>query len=599
MAAAQGPVTCEPDTRVLGTYLSSEPVGVVGSMGSVGSLVEKQDLSPLELRAPLGGSRGLRQPDGLLRKGPSQRELFGYLHGAKKETRSERKHQVSGACYKRDYESDRENRSPERCSREHHRGADFSKSSLPERGRFDKCRIRPSAFKAVAGKGLVSMQGLSSSKGQKLSKSNGSLHTLLSQSSTAAPQHGPLRTHLLHAISLDEASDSSHNSIQSFPSYGSRLKPAQSQFSASMGHINHIGGSLDRVSRSPRDTLAPEKMPLSCKSMATLSRLQSPGEPPPPYEFSYSLEDAVKQLEDRLQETGGELRQLKRSLSETEDPFTQAFEDKQRLWLDELEDLKQMYMARLQQVMQQAQRGQRALQLQLYKAQQEKKRLQEELSLQQCQCEETKLRQPQGEHSSPKLEETKWEVCQKAAEISLLKQQLRDTQEEMAQKLGEIFSLKTQLREAKAEVQARDSQLAQLADSFQSPPEPSTSLPLGDDPMPSCQDFPGCETDDSKCRGLQSDSAEPLERQVEWLWAELLRERRQGQLQAVNFELERKTWQEEKEKVLRYQRELQASYMEMYHRSQALERELRQLRAEPRDVGIDSPWIERVESSKI
>ncbi|NXL64771.1 N4BP3 protein, partial [Chordeiles acutipennis] len=410
MAAAQGPVTCEPDTRVLGTYLSLEPVGVVGSMGSVGSLVEKQDLSPLELRAPLGGSRGLRQPDGLLRKGPSQRELFGYLHGAKKETRSERKHQTSGTCYKRDYESDRENRSPERCSREHHRGADFSKSSLPERGRFDKCRIRPSAFKAVAGKGLVSMQGLSSSKGQKLSKSNGSLHTLLSQSSTAASQHGPLRTHLLHAISLDEASDSSHNSIQSFPSYGSRLKPAQSQFSASMGHINHIGGSLDRVSRSPRDPLAPEKAPLSCKSMATLSRLQSPGEPPPPYEFTYSLEDAVKQLEDRLQETGGELRQLKRSLSETEDPFTQVFEDKQRLWLDELEDLKQMYVARLQQVMQQAQRGQRALQLQLYKAQQEKKRLQEELNMQQCQCEESKLRQPQGEHVSPKLEETKWEV---------------------------------------------------------------------------------------------------------------------------------------------------------------------------------------------
>lgn len=390
MAAAQGPVTCEPDTRVLGTYLSSEPVGIVGSMGSVGSLVEKQDLSPLELRAPLGGSRGLRQPDGLLRKGLSQRELFGYLHGAKKEMRSERKHQMSGACYKRDYESDRENRSPERCSREHHRGADFSKSSLPERGRFDKvrlwlpcwapkyicvsrrvcardgmwgfedvqgygagsewilpgsrhlcvlvgavgliltllfffqCRIRPSAFKAVAGKGLVSMQGLSSSKGQKLSKSNGSLHTLLSQSSTAASQHAPLRTHLLHAISLDEASDSSHNSIQSFPSYGSRLKPAQGQFSASMGHINHIGGSLDRVSRSPRDPLAPEKAPLSCKSMATLSRLQSPGEPPPPYEFTYSLEDAVKQLEDRLQETGGELRQLKRSLSETEDPFTQV-----------------------------------------------------------------------------------------------------------------------------------------------------------------------------------------------------------------------------------------------------------------------------------
>lgn len=166
----------------------------------------------------------------------------------------------------------------------------------------------------------------------------------------------------------------------------------------------------------------------------------------------------------------------------------------------------------------------------------------------------------------------------------------------MAQKLSEILSLKTQLREARAEVQARDSQLAQLADAFPGSPEPG-----GDDPMALCQDLSGCETDDSKCRGLAGEGMEPLERQVEWLWEELLQERRQGQLQAMDFELERKTWQEEKEKVLRYQRELQAGYMDMYHRSQALERELRALRTEPRnpDPDPDSPWIQRVESSKI
>lgn len=101
-------------------------------MGSVGSLVERQDLSPVELRAPLGGVRGLRQPDGLLRKGLSQRELLGYLHGPRREARPERK--CPGGSCKRDYESDRENCSPERSPR----GADFSKSSLPERGRFDK-----------------------------------------------------------------------------------------------------------------------------------------------------------------------------------------------------------------------------------------------------------------------------------------------------------------------------------------------------------------------------------------------------------------------------------------------------------------------------
>ncbi|XP_019361567.1 PREDICTED: NEDD4-binding protein 3 [Gavialis gangeticus] len=578
MATAQAPhVTCAPGSGFLDPRLA-------GGMGSVGSLVERQDLSPMELRAPLGGARGLRQPDGLLRKGLSQRELLGYLHGPRCEARPERK-SPGGSC-KRDYESDRENRSPERSPR----GADFSKSSLPERGRFDKCRIRPSAFKAVAGKGLVSMQGLSASKGQKLSKSNGSLHTLLSPGSSGQP--GPLRTHLLHAISLDEGSAASCGSTHF--SYVPRFKPAPGQLSASVGHINHIGGSLDRASRGPRDPLAPEQVPLPCKSTATLSRLQSPREPPPPYEFTFSLEDVVKQLEDRLQEKGGELRQLKRSLSETEDPFTQVFEDKQRLWMDELDELKQMYVAKLQQVTQQAQRSQRALQLQLYKAQQEKKRLQEELSLHQCQSEELRLRPLPPDRASPKLEEAKWEVCQKAAEISLLKQQLRDSQEEIAQKLSEILSLKTQLREARAEVQARDSQLAQLADAFPGSPEPG-----GDAPMPLCQDLSGCETDDSKCRGLVGEGVEPLERQLEWLWEELLQERRQGQLQAMDFELERKTWQEEKEKVLRYQRELQAGYMDMYHRSQALERELWALRAEPHDPDPDSPWIQQVESSKI
>lgn len=165
------------------------------------------------------------------------------------------------------------------------------------------------------------MQGLSASKGQKLSKSNGSLHTLLSPGSSGQP--GPLRTHLLHAISLDESSAADCGSTH-FSSYVPRFKPAPGQLSASVGHINHIGGSLDRASWGPRDPLPPEPVPLPCKSTATLSRLQSPGDPPPPYEFTFSLEDVVKQLEDRLQEKGGELRQLKRSLSETEDPFTQV-----------------------------------------------------------------------------------------------------------------------------------------------------------------------------------------------------------------------------------------------------------------------------------
>ncbi|KFO26638.1 NEDD4-binding protein 3 [Fukomys damarensis] len=101
------------------------PAGI--AMGSVGSLLERQDFSPEELQAALAGSRGARQPDGLLRKGLGQRELLSYLHLPKKDGKStKRVPRNEAANYTTLY------------SREHPRAGDFSKTSLPERGRFDK-----------------------------------------------------------------------------------------------------------------------------------------------------------------------------------------------------------------------------------------------------------------------------------------------------------------------------------------------------------------------------------------------------------------------------------------------------------------------------
>lgn len=85
------------------------------------------------------------------------------------------------------------------------------------------------------------------------------------------------------------------------------------------------------------------------------------------------------------------------------------FEGKQRLWEQEVEELKLLYAAKLRQVSQHAQRSQRTLQLQLYKAQQEKNRLQEELdSLKRERGLEGQGTRAHG--TSPTLEETQWEV---------------------------------------------------------------------------------------------------------------------------------------------------------------------------------------------
>lgn len=144
----------------------------------------------------------------------------------------------------------------------------------------------------------------------------------------------------------------------------------------------------------------------------------------------------VRDLEERLVEKEHELTQMKRNLDESEGAIAQVthrslslrqpplpppalvdrrrwsalqvFEGKQRLWEKEVEELKRLYAAKLRQVSQHAQRSQRGLQLQLFRAQQEKNRLQEELS---------RLRRERGEEgvapakqTSPTLEEAQWEV---------------------------------------------------------------------------------------------------------------------------------------------------------------------------------------------
>lgn len=528
-------------------------------MGSVGSLLERQDFSPEELRAALAGSRASRQPDGLLRKGLGQRELLSYLHLPKKDGKTtKRAARNEPADYATLY------------YQEHPRASDFSKTSLPERGRFDKCRIRPSVFKPVAGtgKGFLSMQSLAAHKGQKLWRSNGSLHTLACHpplSPGPRASQAQARAQLLHALSLDEGGPEPEPSLSdssSGGSFGRSPGPGPGPFSSSLGHINHIGGSLDRASRSPKEA-------------GPLSMLSCLPEPPPPYEFSCpTAEEVVAMLPDTCED-------LKRGLSDEDgaNPFTQVLEERQRLWLSEL---KRLYMERLHEVAHKAERSERNLQLQLFMAQQEQRRLRKELRAQQGLAPEP--RPPEADPTTRPEEEARWEVCQKTAEISLLKQQLREAQAELAQKLAEIFNLKTQLRGSRAQAQAQDAELARLREAVQSLQEQAPR-----------EEAPGsCETDDCKSRGLLGEAGgSEAGDGAEQLRAELLQERLRGQEQALRFEQERRTWQEEKERVLRYQREIQGGYMDMYRRNQALEQELQALREPP------APWSPRLESSKI
>lgn len=233
------------------------------------------------------------------------------------------------------------------------------------------------------------------------------------------------------------------------------------------------------------------------------------------------------------------------------------------------------------------------------------------------------------------------QVCQKAGEISLLKQQLKDSQADVSQKLSEIVGLRSQLREGRASLREKEEQLLSLRDSFGSK-QASLELSEGELP-PAClkpaltpvdlvepqEALASCESDEAKMRrqagvaaaaSLVSVDGEveaggeggtrALRREVGRLQAELAAERRARERQGASFAEERRVWLEEKEKVIEYQKQLQLSYVEMYQRNQQLERRLRERGAAggsstptPQHGEEKKAWtpsrLERIESTEI
>nr|XP_038037482.1 LOW QUALITY PROTEIN: leucine zipper putative tumor suppressor 2 [Anas platyrhynchos] len=439
-------------------------------------------------------------------------------------------------------------------------------------------------------------------------------------------------THLLGAAGADKPgslsccasshsgtlSDSGRNSLSSLPTYStgcSQHAEAGALPATPHGHPEPPGGYRPPAGPSNSDSGRSS----SSKSTGSLSGRGRPssesgscGRSPLPGEEAL----LVRELEDKLREREAELQQLRDSLDENEVAICQVYEEKQRRCEQELEGLRQRCAAQVRQAAQQAQRGQQVLQLQVLQLQQEKKQLQEDFAqlLQERELLERRCASFQREHTElgPRLEETKWEVCQKSGEISLLKQQLKESQAELAQRGTELLVLRAQLREARAELQAGEQQARGLqeaarlkalelevcanelqrrkseADLFRAKAgrleqEVAGLREAARGRCPCPEPGEGCPELGEEARGTGGAA-----RQLERLRAEVALERRRGQEQREAFEQERSTWQGEKERVIRYQKQLQYNYIQMYRRNRRLEQRLQHLRLQGEDPPASS-----------
>ncbi|XP_067286274.1 leucine zipper putative tumor suppressor 2 homolog [Pseudorasbora parva] len=311
-----------------------------------------------------------------------------------------------------------------------------------------------------------------------------------------------------------------------------------------------------------------------------------------------AYEAVVRELEEKLREKDLELRQLRDNLDQNEAAICQVYEERHKRTELEMEEFRQTCAAKMQKASQKAQREQQLLQLQVFQLQQEKKKHQDDLNqiLQERQRLEERCASYEREHTQlgPRLEESKWEVCQKSGEISLMKQQLKDLQADLAQRVGELVTLRGQLREVRAELQTCQSQ---LQDAHTHSHTRTLELEVCENELQRRKSesellrekMSRLEEESTRLREALSAASEKesesqdlkaSKQQMERIKAELTYERQHASDRAVAFESERKSWEEEKDKVIRYQKQLQQNYVQMYKRNQDLERSLRELRLE-------------------
>uniref|UniRef100_A0A8C1ZXW9 Leucine zipper, putative tumor suppressor 2b n=1 Tax=Cyprinus carpio TaxID=7962 RepID=A0A8C1ZXW9_CYPCA len=436
--------------------------------------------------------------------------------------------------------------------------------------------IRPTAFKPVVPRSRNGVQYLSPRLGAGLSGSQRNLSMCSPEDEDVSPvttERCSSYSGARNALSSQSftMTDTPRDSLTNLPAYNG---PSHSQSEAGKHH-GHSNSDSGRSSSSKSTGSLSGRGPL----------LTDPLSPPP----IQTYEAIVRDLEDKLRERDLELRQLRENLDENEVAICQVYEERQERTELEMEEFRQTCAAKMQKASHKAQREHQLLQLQVFQLQQEKKKQQEDMTqlLQERQRLEERCASYEREHTQlgPRLEETKWEVCQKSGEISLLKQQMKDLQADLAQRVGELVTLRGQLREVRAELQTCQSQLQEAHTASHTR---TLELEVCENELQRRKSenellrdkISRLEEESSHLRTDDSEELTASEQQNDRLKAELAYERQRSSDQASAFESERKSWEEEKDKVIRYQTQLQQNYVQMYKRNRDLERSLRQLSLE-------------------
>lgn len=332
-------------------------------------------------------------------------------------------------------------------------------------------------------------------------------------------------------------------------------------------------------------------------------------------------DSGVSELEAALRDRDSELAYLRQTMEHNEQVIFRVYQEKEKVWERELRRIKSIYETRLRTAAQKSLKLEQMLMMQQYQLQQDKKRLCNEQ--QRANLHTERLRQ-ETNLLRARLEQTEWNLCEKTGEISLLKCQMKDFQSEQTNKCQELLLLRNDYREMRERLNDYETELVDLRKTNREKDEHIQHLqeelriyktqPINSEQyIENVTEIERLKNEIIELRQELSDLSLNSEysgiesgrvlRNNQQITVERLKtgnntdeeddddvklknndeneccKQLLNELHVKNehFENERYIWAQEKEKVLRYQRQLQMNYVQMFRRTRLLEAQLEHL----------------------
>ena len=345
-------------------------------------------------------------------------------------------------------------------------------------------------------------------------------------------------------------------------------------------------------------------------------------------------DSGVGELEAMLKEKDAEINTLREVMDKNERAIFQVYEEKKNSWSKELKEMRDEYEQKMKLQQRKSYKSEQTLSLQVYKLHQEKKSLKDELDKLQkentdlkCKCDSYNT---ENERLKSQIENASFRECQDVDdEVSDLQQQVELLNQSLSEKTEETLELQKKLEEQKAHLDNQEREISDkfreilvkteevkslranlrrcsnendmdvsVSDSNHSDSEiqmdqSKLSSPVSDLVKThsrlisqSNANMNNTQNERRRLSSSNSKTSSPLRNSdirddsVEDLMTEIRKLREQLDDVKDNFEKEKEQWLDEKNKVIRYQKQLQLNYVQMYNKNKMLEAEVEQLTLE-------------------